>query len=391
MNYASMQDQNAIEIDDSDTQSNQNIQFNQVDEITYFGIKNMTSKSIYQCVLLITCAAGTVISGISQGILIPVLTLYFPSIYFMVFAVSLEILIIYTAIMLLFEKILKTELFSLPKNKLLIFITGLFCAAMSIAKIYSSNPNRTPPIMQSSFQSATIIFTFVFSNVILGEWSCTCGTLDIRNIKFANASNRIYTWKYIIISIICLATSIAMPLTYDLIVDKFSDTYHWAMLYCGGIICRAIYTVLQEYYFLKTNDISLGSKIKLLFYVNLVTFIAVIPAFGLEFVIGESNFPLHDFTNSTIMLFTNSRATILFHGFVIAYFIFLACTIYLNSISSNYVMIISVIITPAVTIFFNLYSGWTPDIVFPTYIIVPSLVLAVISAAFWFFGERKEN
>lgn len=316
---------------------------------------------------------GTVIFGSAQGILIPLMTMRFTSMYFIAFAISVEITIILLLCMIIyFYK--DRDVFKISNNSIIvtILLSGLSLACMSICKVYASNPDRTPPIMQSTLASTTIIFTVIFSKLFLDK--------DVT-----------FNLKFIIPSVIFLICSICAPLIYELLKTQIGNKYLWILLYAFGIACRGSYTVFQEKYFIQTNDSTLINKIKVLFYTNLVQLILIAPSYPLEYIMGNGNVSNIDFLNSTRTLFTDYKASMLFQGFTLSYFLFLGFTIYLTTISSNYVMIISVIITPAVTIFFTIFKDWTPEIIFPLYIIIPSLALSVLSALMWILGEIRKK
>lgn len=358
-------------------------QENQINERTPFRIRQYVTK---KTILLWICAIGTIITGATQGVLLPLMTLKFPSVYFIVFMIALESVIILVVGSICCKDYIAT---TGSEGRWSAVFAGIFYALMSLAKVYSSNPNRTPPIMQSTLQSTTIVFTLIFSKLLLTEWGFSCFGYEIKHPKPSDAAGKTYEWKFIITSIICLFISVIMPLIYDLVMDKSSDSHLWVLCYMFGVICRAISTVCQELYFIKTADLSNVNKLKLLLCVHVIQFFIIVPAFGLEFVISESESPLSDFVKSLSIFIMDWRAALIFHGFIGAYFLFLVCAIYLNTISSNYIMIVSVVITPSVTIFFTIFKGWIPDIIFPLWIIIPSLIIACISVFFWMRGEKN--
>lgn len=306
----------------------------------------------------------------AQGIIIPLLTLKFPSMFFISFWTSAEITFILFLIMLgfLWKDI---RMFKLQDGWLLVISSGICCALMSIAKVYASDPNKTPPIMQSTLQSITIVFTVIFSKLLLDKQVS-------------------YDLKLIIPSVCLLLQAIFVPFAFKIAEELLDKKYAWILLYTFGIGMRGLYTVLQEKYFIQTNDGSLENKIKLLFYSNLIQLICVTSSFPLEYVVGNSEDPLRDFVVSLKMLGTDPNVSLLFHGFTLAYFIFLGFTIYLTTISSNYVMVISIFATPAVTCFFTIFKHWTPEIIgYPLYIIIPSLINCVLGGLLWIIGETK--
>jgi len=106
-------------------------------------------------------------------------------------------------------------------------------------------------------------------------------------------------------------------------------------------------------------------------------------------VIGNTDTPGLSMLNSLKILFSDIKAALIFQGFVASYFMFLGFSIYLNTISSNYIMIACAVITPLVMIFFIIFKNIMPGIIFPLYVVIPSLVLSVISAFLWIKGEKN--
>lgn len=330
--------------------------------------------SLFQKFILFICVSGTIISGSVVGILIPLCTIYIQSEYAIILISIIEICIIFTLIMFYIKFKIDKDVFYVDgwMNRLLILLSGLLYSLMVIAKIYASNPSRTSPIMQSTIAATALIFSVGFSKLLLNK-SVT------------------YKISFIVLSIITFCASVLLPLIYELIYTKSSSLYLWVLLYLFGTICRGLYSTLQEKYFLQSNDFSIINLIKLLFYTNIVQLITIVPSFGLEYVMGHSDDPFQSFLNSTKIIFTDTKTSLFFHGFIMAHFLFLGFSIWLNSISSNYVMITSVVITPMVTIFFVIFPNLTPMIIFPLYIIIPSLLMSVVSTITWIYGERSEE
>lgn len=321
--------------------------------------------------VIVVSVLGIIVMGSAQSILIPLMTLYFPSEYFILLLSTIYQFVIITIIMVAYFFIVDKSVFKIPysilNNTIVIFFAGFFCAAMCAAKVYSSNPNYTSPIMQSTLAATAIIFTVLFSRLLLRK------TVQ-------------YVLPWIFYSLLALAASLALPLIYEFIVSGFDKNQLWIICYIFGVACRGLYTVIQEKYFLQTNDSSAANKLKLLFYVTLVQLLLVVPCFGIEFLYDDD--PLGTLKASFKIVYSDVKISLLFHGFILAYFLFMGSCTVLNSISSNYIMIASVIITPAVTIFFTIFNTLAPGNVYPLYITIPSLVLSLISTLAWITGEK---
>lgn len=337
-----------------------------------------------QIFYVIICCIGIIITGSVQGIVLPLMDVRFKSEYFLIITSTLETLIILFMIMLGFYFCGHKDIFKLKdtneyfvcgkikKNELLItlVLAGFFCALMCISKIYASDPLRVSPIIQSTLVSSLVIFSFIFSKLLLNK-------------------KTEYNYYYIIPSILTLLCSILMPLIYELLQGNAKGKILWVLCYLFGVICRSLYTVFQEKYFIQSNEFGLINKIKLLFYVNLFAFIICLPFYFLEYIWGKSSEPMKDMLESLITLFTNLEATLIFHGFILSFFVFLAFSTYLNTISSNYIQISCSVVTPIIMIIFTIFPNLVPGIVYPFIISIPALFFSLISAFLWICGEKN--
>ena len=336
-------------------------------------IGDETAMTLKQKLSLFISVAGVIITGSAMGVLIPLCTIYIPSVYIILLVSTIEMNFIFFLVASYFHFVIDPTIFKLGdwQSIITIVLAGFFNSLMCIAKIYASNPNRTSPIMQSTLASTTIVFSVLFSKLLLNKVVT-------------------YKWVCIVLSIFMLIGSVLMPLIYESIHTHIDSEYLWVLCYLFGVICRGLYITLQEKYFIQTDNFTTQNKIKLLFYVEIIQLLTVGPSYGFEHLLGNSTDPNSTFVNSTKILFTEPGAFFTFHGFVLTYFLYLGFSIWLNIISSNYVVMTSVVITPAVTIFFQIFNNLAPDIYFPLYIIIPSLVLSILSTILWIYGENNE-
>ena len=328
--------------------------------------------SIRYKLTLFACVICVIVFGSTASILIPICTIYIPSSYAIVLISTVEIAIFFAFVLIFIYIKIDPYIFNVDdfSSKIVLIFAGIFCSLMVIAKIYASNPNRTSPIMQSTLVSTTIVFTVIFSKILLKK--------EIT-----------YKWICIGLSILALIGSVLLPLIYELLNSHISGEFKWILCYQFGVICRGLYTTLQEKYFLVTNDFTTCNKIKLLFYVSIIQLICVIPGYGFEYILSNSTNPGIELLNSTKIIFTVPIAALTFHGFIFSYILYLGFSIWLNTISSNFVMMASVVITPAVTIFFVIFKNIVTSIEFPLYIIIPSLISSLISTVLWIYGENN--
>jgi len=319
---------------------------------------------------IILCVIIVIISGSSQGILIPLCTLYIPSAYFILLVSVIEINIIFTIIMIYYYFKIDNNIFKLELESILPAIfAGICCFLMCLTKVYASNPNRTSPIMQSTLGATTLMFSVIFSKLFLKKVIS-------------------YNPTFVILSVIAITCSVLLPFIYELIIIGIHTGVLWTLCYEIGVSFRGLYIVAQEKYFIDLDGIHFDDKIKLLFYTNIIQIPLVIPSVGFEYIFENSTTVNTDLLGSVEILFTDYKIFFLFHGFILSYFIFLGSTIWLNTYSSNYVAVTAVIITPAVTIFFQIFSNLVEEITYPLYIIIPSLLLSVCGTLLWIFGEN---
>lgn len=307
-----------------------------INETNFISIKQIIQNKLS----VILCVIIVIIAGSSQAILIPLCTLYLPSAYFILLASIIEINIIYTLIMLYYYFRIDNNIFKLKKKLILTTITAGTCSfLMCLAKVYASNPIRTSPILQSTLGATTLLFSIVFSYIFL---------------------NKVVTYNIICvtISITTIICSVFLPFIYELVMIGIHTKVLWSLCYESGVMFRGLYITLQEKYFIVINDNNINNKIKLLFYTNIIQLPLVIPCVGFEYAFENSTTVNANLLNSTKILFTDYKIFLLFNGFILSYFIFLGSTIWLNTISSNYVAVTAVIITPAVTIFFQIFKNF---------------------------------
>jgi hypothetical protein len=260
-----------------------------------------------------------------------------------------------------------------PRQKLTIFLSGLFNAFMAIILVYSCNPQRTPIIIQSILSGLVILPSVILSKLVLDK-------------------QVVYDKRYIIPSLILLGVALAIPVI-DMGIDghwRIQNIY-WSLLYLVGVICRSVFSVLQEKYFIQTADPSMLNKISLTFYTRLVQFGVVIACFWLEYVVGSTTHPLSAFGQSFLEMVDSMKGALFLQGFVVAYLVNYILCIFLNSISTNYNMIITTAVTPALAVFFLIFPKLNNGEQVHTAFVVPSLICCVASAILWIKGETKTD
>lgn len=331
------------------------------------------SASYFLIAFLITTIT---INGGFQSIIIPILDTHYPSIYFILSTSSFQFCFAFGIIYLIIVR----KGVGLPPKKLTVFGAGLFNGLMSVSLIYASKPTRTPVVLQSILSGLVILPTVVLTKLFLKK--------KVR-----------YNCFFSVTSIICLIVSLGIS-TIPLIKTWTWGGLGWICVYIFGTFCRSAFNVLQERYFIETDDTSLKNKIVNVFYIRLTHFIIVALSFWMEYAIGYKDIkdhgPIQIFVESVKVFITKPIYMGLLEAFVVSYILLYMLGVYLNTISTNYNMITAVAATPANAVFFAIFPKLNPGIQYPPIIFVPSLIFAMISIALWIKGETngsdiKEN
>ena len=322
-------------------------------------------------------------SGV-MGVLSPLIVTYYVSDYFVVFATTLEFLLIFGLLYLIVVKN-KTK----PKEGKLIVLLGVLNAIMAMSYLYSSDPMRTPPVMQSTLTGIAVIPSAIIKRYVFGN------TVE-------------YNSWFISFSIFFLVASVCVS-AYPLI-ENMNGNYmmvFWCCLYLAGGVCvRSWYNVIQELYVKKTEHSgqtltfkeSLGNKIELSFFSMLIMIGCIVPLSGFEWIIYSGSNrtdwymgPLYDFNNSFHEAFTTVREGLFLQSFIFSYLILFFSAIYLNAISTNYHMILTAICNPLVALFYTIFPSLNPGIQYPLWATLLSLLCGISSVVLWMFGEGKSN
>lgn len=308
---------------------------------------------------------GIITTNSAQGIIIPILTEYYHSFFFILIITSMQFTVLFgVAYLIIFKGSPK-----LPEKKLVLLSSGLSNGLMAICLIYSASPNRTPIMIQTILAGLPILPSALFRKFLI---------------------NRIVIYHkwFILSSVAFLLTAIGLS---TIPVDQGGDTkmIPWILLYAVGIIFLSLYNVLQEKYITETEDYSLQNKISLIFYSRLIQLIVVIAFSWLEIVIGYNKSPLDVFIESAKKFVHNGIAFGLLEGFVISYILSYIMCVYLNTISTNFTMITPIISNPIVVLFFTIFEEFNDGIVYPLWLIILCILLSLIGALLWLKGETR--
>ena len=321
--------------------------------------------------------ASVIITSAIQGVTIPILSTRYQSPYFLLIAIGLQLCFVYGAVLsvllkgtptdrLRFYTRLKIPVPREPKN---IIYVALFSYFEGICLLYSSHPERTPVFIQ-----VILIGSCIIPNVIMGRF-------------FLNKQCR-YDWRFIAPSLLLLAASIVL-IIYP-VFESGSKNSFWIIMFAGGCICLSGFNLMQERAMLVTKDHSLINKLIILFYAGCIRLVLIVLSFWLEFLIGYHTEPMEPFISS-FKLFIGPRfgEFLLLELFIAAYLMTCFMAISLNSISSNYNMLLSTAVMPLVSAFFILFPKLNPGMKYSIWIVALCLVLNCGCIFLWIKGERQ--
>jgi hypothetical protein len=311
-----------------------------------------------------------IITASVEHVTIPILTTTFPSMYFIVTTSTIQGCINFGLINLYLNdwKIKK------PKKEHIITIikAGSFDALMSLSFIYSANPSRTPIIFQSILLGLTIIPSVLMTRYILKK-----------QVE--------YKKKFIIPSILCLIISIIIAIVPMISASQLSSRSYWIIGYIVAVFFLAISNIMQEKYAIDTNDSSLKNRMCLAFYTSLTQLIILICLCWIDQFLGYNTNSFAMYAESFFMFFSTFAnwftLELLIFDCLLLYFL----TIWLNSMSTNYNMILTNLTNQSVAIFFSVFSSLNTGYKHPPYITIVCLLLNCLSVCLWVKGENNIN
>ncbi len=311
--------------------------------------------------------------GATQFVLTQFLTINYKSFFLILLILSFEICFILFGILIYYWIQYKTPFLSFWKNKLLI-IAAIFSTLMVILNLYSSKPTRTPPFIQAVFSNLTIIFSVLFTKLILKK--------DVK-----------YDLRFIIPSCIFLFIAICISLSQMIFIKNIEPiNYLWIFIFVLGIVSRSLFNIYLEKYMKSTDSTDFDafhSKVICIFYTTLFRIPMLFLFLPIEFLLNDN--PLLNMKNDIFNMFTSIWKFLFLQIFIIFAVLFLIVNNYVNKISTNYNMIISTIIAPFGFIFFKIFPNLIPGITFTWYIILSTFLCCAIGIGLWLKGEKHDN
>lgn len=306
---------------------------------------------------------GLIISGSIFNILLPMITLYFQSCYFITVISSTQLLVLFLiALLISYRKNIMNI-----QSKKYIFLSGLIISISNICIIFSANPTRTPIILQSILLGLIVIPSAIFTKIFLKK-------------------KVHYNIKLIIPSIILLTAGILLPFI-NTEVKLGTSNLAWIILYTGGVIALSLTAVVNEKYYM-TTDKTINNVVLLGTLSRLVQTLCLMSYFWVEYIIGYTDNPILAFKESILIFVSDGTASILFELLVLSCFVYYLLTLKINATSSNIMLLLTTIINPIMAIFYTIFSKLNPGIQYPIYIIIISLLCNVIGVILWIKGEK---
>lgn len=309
-----------------------------------------------------TDVLGLIVSGSIFNILLPMITLYFQSCYFITVINSTQLLVLFLiALLISYRKNIMNI-----QSKRYIFLSGLIMSISNICVIFSANPTRTPVILQSILLGLIVIPSAIFTKIFLKK-------------------KVHYNIKFIIPSIILLIAGILLPFI-NTAVEWGANNVAWIVLYTIGVVALSLTAVVNEKYYMTTNK-TINNVILLGTLSRLVQTLCLISFLWVEYILGYTNSPILSFKDSILTFVSDITSAMLFELLVISCFIYYLLTLKINATSSNIMLLLTTIINPIMAIFYTIFSKFNPGIHYPIYIIIISLLCNIIGVILWIKGE----
>jgi hypothetical protein len=323
--------------------------------------------------LVVLLIIGVIITGSIEHIMLPLIVGYYPSLYFIIITSSIHGCLNYGILVMIVTRCrLLTVYNTLRPQWKTILITGSCNALMSLCFIYSASPTRTPVIIQSIFLGLAIIPTVGFRKLLLNKQTT-------------------YKRKFIIPSIILLITSVILSIIPLFILDYDIFAAYWIIGYIIAIILLSFDNVMQEKYVTDSNDTNFINKLSFALATSICQVIVLICSVWMEWVFGYSDSPVEVFKTSLVEFITKIDSFLFLELFILDCLALYLLSIYLNSISTNYNMILTNLTNQSVAIFFIIFPSLNTGIHYPIYLVIPTLILNYISVILWVNGENNNN
>lgn len=322
--------------------------------------------------LFILCLMiSIVIVGSIEYITMPIFSVIFTSIYFVSLIISLESLAMFGLIYLVV--LIKNNSFhnAYPDHLLLLVTIGLANGFLNLCLLYASNPIRTPVLIQSILLGLMIFPSVLFTKIILNK--------NVQYILHIVCASMIF----LIASIFCAVIPTVKGETFN------SNNVFWILVYFLGVVLISFTNILQEKYTIITEN-TFESKTKMMFYSGIFQLLAVILLFWLDFLFGYSDSVKFAFGNFTESWETFTSEPLQFWSiqiFTVNNTILVILSVYLNSISTNYNMLLTNLINQSVALFFTIFPQWNTGIKTSPVFVVVSLLFNAVSVFLWVKGE----
>jgi hypothetical protein len=316
---------------------------------------------------------GVIITGSIEHISLPLIVGYYPSLYFIIIVSSLHGCLNYGILLSVVSKCQITVMIDILKPQWkTVLIAGSCNAIMSLCFIYSTSPTRTPVVIQSIFLGLAILPTVGFRKFLLNKQTH-------------------YNIKYIIPSIILLVISVVLSIIPLFVLEYDITQSYWILGYIMAIVLLSFDNTMQEKYVTDTKDERFINKLTFAFSTSICQVVVLLCCFWTELIFGYSDNPVAAFKTSFTEFVTQWSSFLFLEFFIIDCLVLYLISIYLNSMSTNYNMILTNLTNQSVAIFFIIFPYLNTGIHYPVYIVVPTLLLNCVSVFLWIKGEHNYN
>ena len=362
----------------------------------------MTGQIQYTNLELFFLCLGIIISGTVRCVILPIIVSSYTSIIFLIINTTFQITIITGLIFAVSKYFIKASSDIEWKLYYPMILAGIFSGIAVLCLYYSSNPIRTPVMIQSVFLGLMIIPSVIFTKIFLNK-----------------TTNYNYFYSSVSISLLLISIFITiLPLitndsnnnhinneinnsnnnsnnNSDNNSDSQSNNYvfGWIVLYLLGIILIALHSVFQEKYLMITDN-SLINQFRLLFFMSGIQFIMSVMFCWIELFLGYHSDYKEVFISiyDSFTIFINEfKTTFLVELFIFSHVIMILLMIKLNSISTNYNMILVNLVNQAMALFFLIFPQFNNGIHYPYIVVLLSLMFSMSSVILWIYGESRNS
>lgn len=311
--------------------------------------------------IILICESVMVATQVVQALMMYYLVERFRSLFFLFFANSVQLCLIFGVIMVLASN----GNYYLPAEKRKLLRIGLFSSMMEVGLIYTADLSRITLIKKSVISNWGIILSVALTRYL---------------VKKYNDYDRRYTYSSL--GILKMATVVMVYLSF---VEYVNDYIPWLVLYMTTTICNVLFNSYQEMYTADMDNNDFMTNVMVVFFTRMFQ-VMILPIFaGLEYLIGYSD---GMFRESLDLYMTNWEDCFLLQMFILSSVVYYLCSIHLNNISSNFNTYSIVVVNPIMILIMAIVYGAEFNQI---WLSIPIIVMNVISIYLWIKGENRQR